>query len=171
LLLDDLPRLPAVLAIEVGGRLPRPENVEAIKRAVDAIPLRYREAWIGKGGRLEIVSGDNARIHPRSARLAPVLGWSTLGSAFCVVAGDDAGSPITATHEIGHCLDTVLAYPSHSAEWLEIWRGDKAAGRVPAFAGQNEKPSEYFAETFARLWHQTLFITSEAAQRFIEALV
>jgi len=174
LLLDDLPTpppRPAVVAVEVAGRWPRAKNVAAIRTAVDEIPSRFRSRWLAAGGRLEIVPGDNARIHPRSARLGPVLGWSTLGSVFCVVAGDHADSPLTASHEIGHALDYVFGYPSHSAEWLKIWQNAKAAGKVPAHGDQRQRPAEYFAESFARLWHPTLFITSQAAQDFIMGLV
>jgi len=157
--------------VEIGGKWPNPENVEAIRRAVDAIPPRFLRAWIASGGRLEIVPGSNASIHPRFSSSKPALGWTKFGTAFCAVAGDHADSSLTATHELGHALDFALRYPSHSAAWMRIWQADVAAGKVSAYAGQRDQAAEYFAEQFGNLWHPDIFIVSKAAQDFIMQLV
>ena len=162
---------PRVYAVAVAGKWPRPENVEAIRRAVDAIPPRFLRAWIASGGRLEIVPGSNASIHPRFSSSKPALGWTKFGTAFCVVAGDHADSSLTATHELGHALDFALRYPSHSAAWMRIWQADVAAGKVSAYTGQRDQAAEYFAEQFGNLWHPDIFIVSKAAQDFIMQLV
>ena len=61
-----------VYAIDIDGRSPRAENVRAIEKAVEHMPARFREAWLKNGGRLEIVPGCDARIHPLfSARATP----------------------------------------------------------------------------------------------------
>jgi hypothetical protein len=167
--LDDVPQPPAVQPVEIGGRWPRPENVAAIRRAVDEIPLRFRSLWRDAGGWLEIVPGSDAAIHPRFSRNAPALGWTAFHGPFCCVAGDHPDAPLTACHEIGHALDFALGYPSRSAAWLQIWRADVAAGRVPSDNQQREKPNEYWAEQFARRWSPDfLWARSREAQDFIE---
>ena len=115
--------------------------------------------------------GCNASVHPRFAFHPPAAGWSEFGSPFCVVAGEAPDAPLTACHEVGHALDFLLGYPSRSAAWLRIWQADKAAGKVPSFAGQQEQPGEYWAEQFGRLFHETLFPASVPAQEFILGLV
>ena len=161
---DDLPRPPAVLAVAIGGRLPRPENVRAIQKAVDELPLRFRSKWLAAGGRVEIVPGVVLPDYPHW------LGVNKFHSAIARVAGDNTDAPQTARHEFAHGLDFALGYPSRSAAWLRIWQDHKAAGNVPSFAGQREKPEEFFAEQFARLWHPDLYPT-RAAQDFIMQLV
>ena len=84
------------------------------------------------------------------------------------MAGDHAEAPLTAQHEIGHAVDFALGYPSRSAAWLRIWRADVAAGRVPSYAGQRDKPDEYWAEQFARRWSPDLWPRSREAQDFID---
>ncbi len=162
---------PARLCRGRGRRVAAPENVEAIRRAVDAIPPRFLRAWIASGGRLEIVPGSNASIHPRFSGHTAALGWCQFHGPFCAVAGDHADSPLTAVHEVAHGVDFAFGYPSRSAEWLRLWGSDKAAGKVPSFAGQREAPAEYWAEQFGRLFHETLFPASVPAQEFILGLV
>jgi len=176
LTLDEAPTPPAppppgVYAVEVGGRWPRPENVAAIRRAVDAIPYRYRGPWLAKGGRLEIIAGSNARIHPKgSAHLGPALGWYHLGGTLCVVAGDHPDAAQTSLHEVGHAIDYALGGVSRRPQWVEIWKRDR--GKVPAIAGQREKPGEYWAESFAILWNPAaVYLHSREAERYIEGIV
>jgi hypothetical protein len=160
---DDLPPVPAVVPVPIGGRMPSPRAVEMIRKAVDQIPLRFREKWLAAGGRIEVIPGGAL---PDSRW----LGANKFGSARARVAGDHPDSCQTARHEFAHGLDHALGYVSHSGEWLRIWQAAKTAGKVPSFAGQREKPEEFFAEEFARLWHPTLFIVSRAAQDFILGL-
>jgi hypothetical protein len=169
-LFEDLPPLPVVVPVAIGGRTPGPENVARIRKAVDEIPLGFRSKWLAAGGHVEVVPGHNARIHPKSARLGPVLGWTRLGDPLCVVAGDHPDAPLTAVHEFGHVLDSLLGHVSRSPQWLKIWQADVAAGRVPGFAGQREKPEEYWAEQFARRWSPDLWARSREAESFIEGL-
>ena len=70
-----------------------------------------------------------------------------------------------------HGLDYALGYLSHSAGWLRIWQAEKAAGKVPSFAGQREKPQNILQNSLAICGTPTLFITSKAAQDFIMQLV
>ena len=162
---------PRVYAVAVAGKWPRPENVEAIRRAVDAIPPRFLRAWIASGGRLEIVPGCDARIHPRSNVSTPALGWAEWNGVFCCVAGDHFDAGHTVIHEIAHCLDKLLQYPSRSDEWVQLWRRDlQAAGSVPTAARAREDSGEYFAESCSRLWSPTLYPTKAAAD-FILQLV
>ena len=158
-----------VYPVAVSGRLPDALNVQRIRQAVDAIPAKLLRKWIGADGRLEIVPGHNASAHPRFAFHPPAAGWNEFHGPFCVVAGDVPDAPLTAAHEIGHAVDFLLGYPSHSAAWLRIWQQEKSAGRVPSFAGQREQPSEYWTEQFARRWDSELY-PSRAAQDFIERL-
>ena len=160
-----------VYPVAVSGRLPDALNVQRIRQAVDAIPAKLLRKWIGADGRLEIVPGRNASVHPRFASHPPAAGWTKFGTAFCAVAGDHADSPLTAVHEVAHGVDFALGYPSRSAEWLRLWGSDKAAGKVPSFAGQREAPAEYWAEQFGRLFHETLFPASVPAQEFVLGLV
>ncbi len=164
----DAPEVPpGVQPFPVNGRWPRPENVVAIRQAVDAIPARLRSKWLAAGGRLEIVPGEDARIHPANRRFGTCAGWNDSNSAFCVVAGDHKEAGLTAVHEIGHALDYLLGFPSRSREWLQIWQTDVAAGKVPRLAGQRESAAEYFAESFARAWHPVFYAVSLEAETFI----
>jgi hypothetical protein len=162
--LDDLPPVPAVLPVEIGGKWPRPENVEAIRRAIDEIPLAFRSRWRDAGGRIEVIPGGAL---PDSG----YLGINKFNSARARVAGDHPDAAQTARHEFAHGLDHALGFVSHSAGWIRIWQAEKAAGKVPTFAGQREKPEEFWAEQFGNLWHPTVFIVSKAAQDFIMGLV
>src|SRR5208282_3520249 len=129
--LDELPKRVepprGVHAVEVGGRIPRPENVRAIRAAVAAIPLRLLSLWLGSGGRMEIVAGSNARLHSGTET---VLGFWRFGTPSCVVAGDHHDCVRTSLHELGHCLNFLLRFPSRSEQWLRIWGADRRAGRV-----------------------------------------
>ena len=158
---------PSVHPFPVNGQWPRPENVVAIRQAVDAIPAHLRSKWLAAGGRLEIVPGQDARIHPANRLFGTCAGWNASKSAFCVVAGDHQEAGLTAVHEIGHALDYLLGFPSRSQQWLQIWQTDVAAGSVPRLAGQRESAAEYFAESFARAWHPVLYAVSLEAETFI----
>jgi hypothetical protein len=167
--IDDLlnpPKpLPGVFAVQVGGRMPNPRNVEAIRRAVDEIPARLRSLWFRSGSRLEIVPGQNVKVDPESAGLDLALGFWRFGARLGVVAGDHHDCVRTALHEVGHAADRLLGYPSHGEAWSRIWQADSRAGRVSSYAEQNKKPEEYFAESFANL--QTGRSTSEAVREFM----
>ncbi len=159
----DLPPAPAVVAVEISGRWPRVETVRGIRVAVEAIPLHFRSRWLAAGGRIEVLPGVVLPEHPHW------LGVNKFNSARARVAGDHPDAAQTARHEFAHGLDFALGYPSHSEAWLQIWRADVAAGKVPGDANQ-DKPEEFFAEQFARLWHPELYPT-QAAQEFIMGLV
>lgn len=140
-------REPGVFAVAINGRLPRPENVRQIRKAVEEIPSRFRSVWLNAGGRLEIIAGTDARLDPRFAYYErPVLGMSR--NVLAVVAGDDTDAERTACHEIGHCLDNILRISRRPA-WVRIWEHNRSWGRVPDFTDQNRLAREYFAEMFA----------------------
>ena len=80
---------PRVYAVAVAGEWPNPSNVQRIRLAVDAIPAKLLRG-IRAGGRLEIVPGRNASVHPRFSSSKPALGWTKFGTAFFAVAGDHA---------------------------------------------------------------------------------
>jgi hypothetical protein len=171
-LLGDAPATsaPSITAVAICGRMPDPRAVQAIRQAVDEIPLRFRSRWIDAGGRLEIVPGENASVHPRFNGSPAVLGWNESRGPFCCVAGDHFDAPLTARHEVAHALDFVLGFPSRGYQWHEIWKADVAAGRVPRYASQRAKPAEYWAESFAKLFDPVAVIGS-AAEEFILGLV
>ena len=87
--LDDLPPVPAVLPVEIGGKWPNPRNVAAIRQAVDCIPLAFRSKWRDAGGRIEVLPGETL---PDSG----YLGINKFGSARARVAGDHPDAPQTA---------------------------------------------------------------------------
>ncbi len=174
LLLDEptpLPR-PPLSARAIDGRLPSPSKVHAIEAAMDQVPAAILARLLRAGARIELIPGRDVAAHPQFAQHKgkQFAGVARFLQPFAVVAVDADDPVVTVLHELGHLLDNVAGHPSRSAGWFEIWTAEKRAGRVSRDAGQQQSPSEFFAEQFARLWHPDLYPT-RGAQDFIMQLV
>ena len=162
----DLPVYP----VAIGGRMPDPQHVAAIREAVARIPSRHLRTWIDGGGRLEILPGTIVTAHPRRTGNSPALGFCEFNGTVCIVAGDSPEAPATARHEIAHAVDTAMGFPSRGPEWMRIWRDDLLDGRVPSYAQQRERPGEYFAETCSQIWGGIGWKASKAARGYLQNL-
>jgi hypothetical protein len=179
LLLDDAPPppppRPLISTRVIDGRLPSAAKVRAAEAAVDHVPAAIRAKLSRAGARIELIAGVDVAAHPQFSHHphARYCGMTKFAEPFAAVAVDADRDPgATVLHELGHILDQVAAHPSRSAGWGEIWERDKRSGKVSAFADQRTRPSEYFAESFSRLWSPRpgVWPSSRAAERFIMGL-
>jgi len=150
-LADALERHGHLAVVPVGGRLPHPENVAAIRKALERVPTRFLVPWSEAAGRLELIAGNNATLHPEfSWCLRPAAGWNR--GTFSVVAADAGDAERTTLHELGHAVDAALGFIADKPTWRGLWAWHKRCETIPAFARQRESPGEFFAECFANLW-------------------
>ena len=153
---------PRVYAVAVAGKWPRPSNVQRIRLAVDAIPAKLLRAWIRAGGRLEIVPGRNASVHPRFSSDPPAAGWNKFHRRFASWLAT-CRRPLTAAHEIGHArrfrswailpaprLDANLASGRGRRKSLGIHRAARPGGRVLGRAIRPVVPRDAFPRERSR---------------------
>jgi hypothetical protein len=155
---------PGVRVFPIGGRTPSADAVAKIHKAVLCIPDRFLRPWLAAGGRLDIVPGMDASVHPTFSNNGPAAGYCCI--IFCVIAGDYVDASRTAIHEIGHAFDN-LTNVSKSPAWRRIWNYEKLCGRVPQWAGQRMYASEFFAESFALLWSGNSMMLENSVEDFI----
>jgi hypothetical protein len=125
-------------------------SVEHIHKALRWPPARVIQAWANAGGRMELVYGRDARIHPRSVGGPPCSGWTSY--TFCCVAADCEAAYLTALHELAHAYDCVLDMVSFSQRWRDLFGRLKRDEALPRAFGQSEDWREYFAESCGLLW-------------------
>ncbi len=147
----DLP----IFILPIDGRRPERQSVCRILSALHDVPSRFYPPWIAAGGKMEMVAGLLASVHPRyGSDPRPAAGFAE--GPFCVVGADAPGATKTAIHELGHALDSVLRISSRP-EWLRLFEAATRDGRTRLWgalsrAGQLQPPNEYFAEMFAFKW-------------------
>ncbi len=90
------------------------------------------------------------------------------------VAGDCGDVRQVVLHEAGHIVDALRSrfWLSHSPEWLGIWKGEKAAGRVPSDGDYRLRiwAAEYFAECFSKHFGDSAAGLSPAVGQFMASL-
>ena len=157
---------PMVQAIAVDGKRPTPAQVQGFDRELRKAPAPFIRAWRGLGGRVEVVPGNDASIHPEWRHGGdPIGGWHSeqLHNLICV-AGEQA--QITVLHELGHFVDRGRRF-SDSADWRKLHKCEPAIAKMGPYYVSQE--AESFAQAVACIYHSkaTRSALSGLVQRFI----
>ena len=143
----DIPVTPFAIA----GRYPSDWQLQAVRDELSKAPRPVLNEWRARGGRVEVVAGGNAGIHPAWPH-GKCLGFCC--SPLVVIAGDFPR--LTALHEAGHAHDDVRLRGgrfSGTPAWQRIHKGLKEANFNEESGGLSKHvlsdPAETFAELFA----------------------
>ena len=149
---------------------PERQSVCRILSALHDVPLRFYPPWIAGGGKMELVAGPLANVHPLyGTDPRPAAGFNS--GVFSVVGADAPGATKTAVHELGHALDFIL-HISTRPEWNRLFEAAARDGRTKLWggssrAGQLQPIDEYFAEMFAFTWTGLNWYVPRPVQDFI----
>jgi hypothetical protein len=137
-------------------------QLAAARVVLARVPAVILKAVLRRGGRVRIIAGQH---------IDGFRGLTTFDSV-ATVAGDEPDAEVTLLHELGHLADRVKTWRwiSASDSWMKIWARDRNAGMVPDFAGQENDPSEYFAECFSVYWIGDRAKLSPAVQEFLRTM-
>jgi hypothetical protein len=150
----ERPAAPMVVALEIDGRRASPEQVRAIETTLGKVPKAIIRRWHNAGGRVELVAGNNASVHPRFAhRDIQATGWcDAWGGRLLAVAADGSRPERTALHELGHGLDLFdTPHPwqySSRPEWAGL--ANRPFGWYHLDHHHESNAAELFAESFSR---------------------
>jgi len=153
---------PLVSAISLAGVLPPAASLEAIEAELLRAPPHIVAAWRDRGGRVEVVPGKDASLHPQALPSQSRSGawhWAKLGGLIVVAAAECDGHCVL--HELGHAWDLGSRF-SRLPAWQQIcaseaWHADEVPG-PGLFGGTHgdyyrSQPEEAYAESFARYVH------------------
>ncbi len=161
------PEAPLVAGFAIDGRLPTCQQVAAIEHELHKAPSRVVQDFRARGGKIEVIAGVNAKLHPVTAskrNMNSCGGWYCHPwTLICVAAEAD---PLVLLHEIAHHFDRSDCGPGRFSS-LPLWRQISEPGRwEPRFQSCWEK----FAESFALHFHSdaTRDRLGDSIQDFIE---
>ena len=110
---------PVVVPIEISGRRPTAQQVQAIEQALTKIPAGVIRRWREAGGGIEVVAGNNASIHPAFFIGSRSLGWCAPSGKLIAIAADGERVERTTLHEFGNALDYTFGHVSNNTRWSE----------------------------------------------------
>jgi hypothetical protein len=157
---------PFITTVEIDGQRPSYEQVARIEAELRKIPAAILSSWRAAGGRIEIVGGRQANLHPLTAgnlQGRRIDGWCSTYRKLIAVAAEAPAATII--HEFGHAHDGThwnSGRFSGLPEWERICRWRPA---TPV----RFSPVEHYAEDFA-LFHispETRADLPPAAREFI----
>jgi hypothetical protein len=110
-----------VRGLSVGGERPTAAEVEAVRRELAKVPLCFREHWRRRGGKCDVVPGNNASIHPEfSHHGRKAVGWAA--SSLLIAVGGDC--PESVSYVFARCVDEYTDASDFSA-WIKIYDFEK----------------------------------------------
>lgn len=172
-----LPDVPLITLMTVYDQSPTADQVAMVKAEMRKLPAKLLRRLVEEGVRIELVGGENASAHPDFRGQPSAAGWC-LGPRVIIAAGRVGRvEENVVLHELAHCVDYILDYPSDGAEWkwifeihgseslkpcqpAESWYERRSAGEF--FAGQF---SAYFSSDF------TLGLLHWRPRQFVERVV
>ena len=144
---------PVVYSYECQQMRPDARAIEIVRSALHKLPECFLRAIVDGGKKIEVCSGNDARVHYSVASLEKSRLWGAANRRGMVVAAGSKQLGATALHEAAHVLDILRELEiSNSPTWQKIWRQALSAGRVPALSRQQELAAEYFAEQFTAFY-------------------
>jgi len=176
--LEAVNTAPLITGITIAGERPSERQIAALAAELDKVPVDVISSWRARGGRAEIVPGQDAARHPLSPFSAGIAvdGWYSGRLRGLVVVA--AAKPICLLHEIGHATDHNCRF-SASAEWRKIdaWEnrhGILKPGAMEYFADHHRGDvAESWAQSFALYHHdfETWSALPKSIRRFVESAV
>ena len=165
-----------VVPLTVAGCRPSGEQVALIEQTLTKLPEGVIRRWHNAGGRLELVAGDNATIHPKFFHNSQrALGWCSGDGRLLVVAIDSDRPERTVLHEVGHAIDRNNRF-SAAQEWCELsgrpprwyrWAHDYYAGDEAEFFAECFSMYFFSAEDRAKLTVAVERFIGQAVQQFV----
>lgn len=155
---------PFISLVAIDGRLPTQRQVEAVESELAKAPANVVRDFRDRGGRIELVCGQNARLHPFTANRR---NHRSCGGWFCdfhkLIAIAVESDPLSVLHELAHHYDRDGGRFSCLPRWRQICMPGPWESRF-------DSPSERFAEAFAMHWHSmaTRDRLGDTVQQFIE---
>jgi hypothetical protein len=138
-----------VVALTVDGQAPTPEEVQGVRDELAKAPSSVRKLWRQRNGRIDVVPGDNATIHPTFCHNGMrAAGW-TRGLLIAVAGHERQRSSVL--HEVAHAIDTIGEFSS-TPRFLAIYEGEKDRPQT-CNEHELESPRECFAGMFCAYYN------------------